>query len=551
MLTRLSISNYALIDNLTIDFHGKLNSVTGETGAGKSIILGALGLILGNRADLTVLKDKSKKCIVEGIFEIGNYNLQPFFEENDLDYDSVTILRREITSLGKFRAFINDTPVNLKTLREMGLQLIDIHSQHQNLELGNRKFQLNLVDTFAGAEKVLLQYREMYIEFVSLQKKLKDLTAKSEKESADLDYWQFQFNQLNEAALVENEQDELEAQLEQLTHAEDIKSAYTEVQRLLDDEHFSVIQNLKESLKRLENIKNYVSEVPFLADRLQSSLIEVKDILDETERLAASIEYDPAKIELVNDRLNLIYGLQQKHHVNSVKELIDLKNLFDEKINQVTGYDDEIERLKKELKNSRIKLEDQSNVLTAIRKKYFAPIETAIVTDLQQLGMAKSKLEIVHEQLIDFTINGKDVVSFLFSANSDPTPAEISKVASGGEMSRLMLAIKNLLRKSKALPTVVFDEIDSGVSGEIALKMGNIIKSFSATTQIINITHLPQIAAKGDAHLLVYKLEENGRTFTSIKPLNQNERIIELAKMVGGESYSDTTLRTAQELLNG
>jgi DNA repair protein RecN (Recombination protein N) len=319
--------------------------------------------------------------------------------------------------LGKFRAFINDTPVNLKTLREMGLQLIDIHSQHQNLELGNRKFQLNLVDTFAGAEKVLLQYREMYIEFVSLQKKLnEELTAKSEKESADLDYWQFQFNQLNEAALVENEQDELETQLEQLTHAEDIKSAYTEVQRLLDDEHFSVIQNLKESLKRLENIKNYVSEVPFLADRLQSSLIEVKDILDETERLAASIEYDPAKIELVNDRLNLIYGLQQKHHVNSVKELIDLKNLFDEKINQVTGYDDEIKRLKNELNNSRLKLEEQSNILTAIRKKSFAPIETAIVSDLQQLGMAKSKLEIVHEQLSDFTTNGKDVVSFLYSA---------------------------------------------------------------------------------------------------------------------------------------
>ena len=551
MLTRLAISNYALIDNLTIDFHGKLNSVTGETGAGKSIILGALGLILGNRADLSVLKDKSKKCIVEGIFEIGNYNLQPFFEENDLDYDSITILRREITSLGKFRAFINDTPVNLKTLREMGLQLIDIHSQHQNLELGNRKFQLNLVDTFAGAEKVLLPYREMYIEFVTFQKKLKDLTAKSEKESADLDYWQFQFNQLNEAALVENEQNELEAQLEQLTHAEDIKSAFTEVQRLIDDEHFSVIQNLKESLKRLDNIKNYVSEGQVLTDRLQSSLIEVKDILDEIERLAANIEHDPVKIELVNDRLNLIYGLQQKHHVSSVKELIDLKNLFDEKINQVTGYDDEIKRLKNELNVSRSQLQEKSNELSAVRKKSFTPIETAIVTDLQQLGMTKSKLEIVHEQLTDFTTNGKDVVSFLFSANADSTPAEISKVASGGEMSRLMLAIKNLLRKSKALPTVVFDEIDSGVSGEIALKMGNIIKSFSATTQIINITHLPQIAAKGDAHLLVYKLEENGKTFTSIKPLTQNERIIELAKMVGGESYSDTTLRTAQELLHG
>lgn len=551
MLTRLSISNYALIDNLTIDFHGKLNSVTGETGAGKSIILGALGLILGNRADLTVLKDKSKKCVVEGVFEVGNYNLQPFFEENDLDYDSITILRREITSLGKFRAFINDTPINLKTLRDMGLQLIDIHSQHQNLELGNRKFQLDLVDMVSGAGKVLETYRELYYSYVLLQKELGEITAKSEKESADLDYWQFQFIQLNEAGLKENEQEELELLLEQLNHAEEIKSAFSQVQLMLDDEHFSVIQNMKESLKRLESIQNYVSEVPALAERLKSSLLEVKDILDETERLSELVEHDPARIEMVSNRLNLIYSIQQKHHVSSVKELIDLKNSFDEKINQVTGYDDEIKRLKNELNAKRLQLQEKSNELSAVRKKSFKPIETAIVSDLQQLGMAKSKLEIVHEQLTDFTVNGKDAVSFLFSANSDSTPAEISKVASGGEMSRLMLAIKNLLRKSKALPTVIFDEIDSGVSGEIALKMGNIIKSFSATTQIINITHLPQIAAKGDAHLLVYKLEENGKTFTSIKPLTQDERIIELAKMVGGENYSDTTLKTAKELLNG
>ena len=551
MLTRLSISNYALIDNLTIDFHGKLNSVTGETGAGKSIILGALGLILGNRADLTVLKDKSKKCVVEGVFEVGNYNLQPFFEENDLDYDSITILRREITSLGKFRAFINDTPVNLKTLRDMGLQLIDIHSQHQNLELGSRKFQLDLVDMVSGAGKVLETYRELYYSYVLLQKELGEITAKSEKESADLDYWQFQFIQLNEAGLKENEQEELELLLEQLNHAEEIKSAFSQVQLMLDDEHFSVIQNLKESLKRLESIQNYVSEVPALAERLKSSLLEVKDILDETERLSELVEHDPARIEMVSNRLNLIYSIQQKHHVSSVKELIDLKNSFDEKINQVTGYDDEIKRLKNELNVKRLQLQEKSNELSAVRMKSFKPIETAIVSDLQQLGMAKSKLEIVHEQLTDFTVNGKDAVSFLFSANSDSTPAEISKVASGGEMSRLMLAIKNLLRKSKALPTVIFDEIDSGVSGEIALKMGNIIKSFSATTQIINITHLPQIAAKGDAHLLVYKLEENGKTFTSIKPLTQNERIIELAKMVGGENFSDATLKTAKELLNG
>jgi DNA repair protein RecN (Recombination protein N) len=551
MLTKLAISNYALIDKLTIDFHQKLNSITGETGAGKSIMLGALGLILGNRADLSVLKEKSKKCIVEGTFEIGSYCLQSFFEENDLDYDTTTIIRREITNTGKFRAFINDTPVNLKTMRELGLNLIDIHSQHQNLELGNRKFQLDLVDTVSGSGKTLVQYRDLYKEFVSLQNELSGLIAKSDKESADLDYWQFQFNQLSEAELKENEQEELELLLEQLNHAEDIKNAFSEVQVLLDNEQFSVIQNLKESQKKLENIKNYIAEVPNLAERLQSSLLEVKDILDEIDRLWANIEHDPKQIELATDRLNLIYSLQQKHHVNSVAELIGLRNSFDEKINQVTGYDDEIQKLKVIIEKSRLKLEEKAVELSMIRKKSFKQIETAIIGDLQQLGMLKSRLEIFHEQLPDFSLYGKDAVSFLFSANTDSAPAEISKVASGGEMSRLMLAIKNLLRKSKALPTVVFDEIDSGVSGEIALKMGNIIKSFSGSTQIINITHLPQIAAKGDAHLIVYKFEENGKTFTSIKHLNPDERLVELAKMVGGESYSDTTLKTAEELLNG
>jgi DNA repair protein RecN (Recombination protein N) len=551
MLTRLSISNYALIDSLTIDFHQKLNSVTGETGAGKSIILGALGLILGNRTELSVLKNPAKKCIVEGIFEIGNYNLQLFFEENDLDYDSTTILRREITSSGKFRAFINDTPVNLKTLRDLSLQLIDIHSQHQNLELGNRKFQLDLVDTVSGARKILEQYRGLFHSWLSIKKELEFIVEKNDKERADLDYWQFQFKQLDEAGLQENEQEELEMRLEQLTHAEEIKNAFNQVQLLLDDERFSVIQNLKESLKKLESIRNFVAEVPSLAERLQSSLLEVKDILDETEGLVEKVEHDPAQIEQINSRLNLIYNLQQKHHVNTLIELIELKNGFDEKINRVTGYDEQIEALKTELEKSRLNLEEKARELTAVRKKAFKQIEKEIVGDLQQLGMAKSKLEVIHEQLPDFTINGTDAVSFLFSANTDAAPAEISKVASGGEMSRLMLSIKNLLRKSKSLPTVIFDEIDSGVSGEIALKMGNIIKSFSETTQIINITHLPQIAAKGDAHFLVYKYEQAGKTFTSVKLLDQSERVEELAKMVGGENFSEATLKTAEELLNG
>lgn len=550
MLTRLSISNYALIEKLTVEFHGKLNTVTGETGAGKSIILGALGLILGNRAELSVLKDNTQKCIVEGIFNIENYKVGSFFVENDLDYDPITILRREITPAGKSRAFINDTPVNLKTLRELALQLIDIHSQHQNLELVNQKFQLELVDTIAKSGKMLESYRQTFSDFQDLKKLLEELNLKSEKAKADLDYFQFQFNQLKEAGLQETEQIELEAELKKLSHAEEIKSALNKAVLLLDDEQLSVINNIKESQKLIENIKNYITEAPALAERLQSCFLELKDIVEEANYFAEKIEYNPERIETINDRLNVIYGLQQKHSVSTVQALIELRDLFDKKINRIVGYDDEIKKLEIGFEEQRNKLKRKADKLSKMRKSSFSMIEKSVVSDLRLLGMEKSKLSITRQKLTVFGSNGIDSVSFLFSANSDAVPAEISKIASGGEMSRLMLAIKNLLRNSKALPTVVFDEIDSGVSGEIAVKMGNIIKSFSSTTQIINITHLPQIAAKGDAHFQVYKFEKAGKTYTSLKLLSETERVEELAKMVGGENLTQATLKTAQELLN-
>ncbi len=551
MLTRLVISNYALINNLDIEFYTGLNTITGETGAGKSIILGALGLILGNRADLSVLKNQDEKCIVEGYFEVKDYNLGYFFEENDLDYDNPTLLRREITPSGKSRAFINDTPVSLKSLRELGLQLIDIHSQHQNLELGNRKFQLQLVDVVSGAGKDLRQYKEQFFRYKSMQTELEELKNKNDKEKADLDYWQFQLNQLEEARLKENEQEELEEELERLTHAEEIKNALLGVQQLIDNERFSVLQNLKDSQKLLEGIQQYIQDVPEMAKRMQSCLLELKDILDDSERLTGNVEYDGARIELVNDRLNLIYSLQQKHQVTTVQELIDLKNSYSKKIGQIAGHDQKILQLEAELETNRKKLNEKALVLTEIRMKSFGAIEKAILNTLRQLGMEKTRLEIVHEPLPDFTPDGRDIVSVLFSANSDSMPSEISKIASGGEMSRLMLAVKNLLRTSKALPTVVFDEIDAGISGEIAMQMGNILKEFSTSTQIINITHLPQVAAKGTIHFKVYKYEENRKTFTSVRLLNENERIEELAKMVGGENLTDTTLKAARELLKG
>ena len=343
----------------------------------------------------------------------------------------------------------------------------------------------------------------------------------------------------------------MEAELQKLSHAEEIKSALTEAVNLLDDEQLSVIQNLKGSQKSIENIQNYIAEVPELARRLQSSFIELQDIVDEINSIAEKIEHNPAQIEAINNRLNIIYSLQQKHSVSTVSELIDLRDSFDRQINMVVGYDEEIKTLDNNLAEQKDKLEQKATQLTLQRKKSFSKIEKSVVSDLRLLGMEKSRLNIAHQNLPDFGANGKDSVAFLFSANSDAAPAEISKIASGGEMSRLMLAIKNLLRNSKALPTVVFDEIDSGVSGEIGMKMGNIIKSFSESTQIINITHLPQIAAKGDTHFKVYKFEKAGKTYTSLKQLSVSERVEELAKMVGGESLTESTLTTAQELLDG
>ena len=550
MLHRLTISNYALINELSVQFNAGLNTVTGETGAGKSIILGALGLILGNRADLSVLKDKSEKCIVEGVFNIANYNFQHFFEENDLDYETQTIFRREITPSGKSRAFINDTPVNLKVMRDLGLQLIDIHSQHQNLELGNHNFQLDLVDTVGDVTNILAEYKVIYSGYRRLQKELDEIKAKAEKANADLDYFQFQFTQLDEAGLQENEQEELEAELEELTHAEEIKASFLKILMLLEDEHFSVLQNVKESRKEIEKISAYVSQAPELAQRLESSFLELKDILHEVETLAEKAEYNPERIEWVSNRLNVIYGLQQKHHVETVKALIELRDFYDHKLNEVVSFEREISGLEEKLKAEHEKLEQKALQLTKARIAAFSDIEKPVIADLLQLGMPKTRFQVIHTPLTDFTPAGRDSVSILFSANADAAPDEISKIASGGEMSRLMLAIKNLLRNSKKLPTVIFDEIDSGVSGEIAVKMGNIIKSFSATTQIINITHLPQIAARGDAHFHVYKFEKNGKTFTSVKQLTANERLEELAKMVGGERFTDSNLQTAQELLN-
>ncbi|MBN2773076.1 MAG: DNA repair protein RecN [Prolixibacteraceae bacterium] len=550
MLTRLTIKNYALIDELEVVFDKGFNIVTGETGAGKSIILGALSLIIGNRADLTTIRDSSLKCVVEGVFNVEPYGLKPFFEKNDLDYDPMSIFRREITVSGKSRAFINDTPVSVKLMNTLGAKLIDIHSQHQNLELSTKRFQLELVDLVAGNQEILASFKNDFSEFLKKQKSLKELKDKAEKEKSDLDYFEFQFQQLDDAKLSENEQVELEEELEKLSHSEEIKTVFNRVGELLENDNISILNLLKETNNELKKVSNYFKEATELQARIESSLIELKDIAEEINAQSENIEYDPARLEYLNQRLDLIYSLQQKHHAGSVAELIQLKSQFEERISGIVDYDIQISRMEKELKEAVIVLKNKSKDISKRRIAVFPEIENKVVEVLTQLGMPKSRFAISHEVLKEFNSEGIDSIGFLFSANKDVEPDEISKIASGGETSRLMLAIKSLVASKKSMPTIIFDEIDSGVSGEIALKMGTILKEFSRSTQIINITHLPQIAGKGEHHYKVFKFENQKGTFTSVKKLGPAERIEELAKMVGGDNPTANAIQTAKELLN-
>lgn len=550
MLQSISISNYALIDSLNIQFESGFNIMTGETGAGKSIILGALGLILGQRADTTVLRDKSKKCVVEGSFAIHGYGLKTFFETEELDFDDQAILRREITVSGNSRAFINDTPVNVKVLRELGLRLVDIHSQHQNLELGSNHFQLKLVDLVAGNAGLIDEYSEFFSKYRKMQTELQELENLAAQSKTDLDYYEFQFKQLDEARLKENEQEELETELEILNHAEEIQLLFGRITNELEGDEPNMLAGLKDMLNQTNKVKTFFPEAEEMYNRLTSCFLELKDISSEALSISEKIENNPEKLELISQRLDMIFSLQQKHRVTSVTELIEIYNDLDLKIQQVSSYDEQIEKLKAELEKLKMQLELQCGELRQKRKVVATPISEKVISVLRELGIINANFAISFRELDDFTSTGKDQISFLFSANKNSTPEDISKVASGGEMSRLMLAIKTLVTDAKALPTIVFDEIDAGISGEVAVKTGQIINRLSETVQVINITHLPQIAAKGQHHYQVYKYDEGDHTFTSIRKLNNNERIVELAKMLSGENYTETALETAKELLN-
>ncbi|GET22968.1 DNA repair protein RecN [Prolixibacter denitrificans] len=549
MLKRLKIRNYALIRELDVEFHPGFTIITGETGAGKSILLGALSLILGQRADTTALKDSEKKCVVEGVFNVKAYGLKELFEQYDLDYEDQAIFRREISPSGKSRAFVNDTPVNLKAMRDLGLRLVDIHSQHQNLELNNQHFQLTVVDLYAGHNDLLVSYREKFRVYRKTVQELNALVEKAEQSKADLDYFRFQFEQLESAALVDGEQEEMEKELETLNHAEEIKGNLTQLFELLNGEGPSVVRGSKDGMSLLSKVSKFFPEGEDLHQRLESAYLELKDIADEAERAAESVEYDPGRIEFLNERLDSIYTLQQKHRVETVAELIEIRESLDAKLSDIDSYDLEIEKLEKQRDAAEAEVKKLAEQLSEQRKEVLPAIEERVNNLLLQLGMPNSRFRVELASNGTPSATGIDEVSFMFSANKNAELCEISKVASGGEMSRLMLSLKSLISKSKALPTIIFDEIDSGISGEIAGKMGGILKEMSGGMQVINITHLPQVAAKGDYHFWVYKQDTEHETVTHLKLLSEKERVEELAKMLSGENISDAALQNAQELL--
>jgi DNA repair protein RecN (Recombination protein N) len=549
MLCNLVVENYALISKLEIEFRKGLTIITGETGAGKSILLGALSLILGKRADTSVLFDKEKKCIVEGTFNITHYGLAVFFADKGIDYDDQPVLRREITSAGKSRAFINDVPVNLEILTELGLKLIDIHSQNQNLNLVDSIFQMKVIDSYAQNQELLGVFRNHFQTYRDIQKKYHQLAEDTARSKSDLDYLQFQYTQLEEARLQDGEQEELESELEKLTHAEEIKTGLLNASALLQGDTNSVLQQLKDCSGAINRIRKFLHENESLSSRIESAFIEIKDVAHEIEMLNNQLFHDADRLTQVNDRLNLLYNLEKKHKVSTLSALIALRNQFNEKIEKINSFDFNLEELEKKRKEAHAVLSDYASRLTLQRRKAIVPFEQRVIQMLHEVGIPNAGFSIQLDKLDDFNEYGSDKIQFLFTANKNITLQDIARVASGGEMSRLMLCVKSLLSDSTGLPTIIFDEIDTGVSGDIAERVGNIINRMAEKMQIINITHLPQVASKGKYHYLVYKTDKEESTIIQVKLLTPQERHLEIAKMLSGEEITKAALENAKALL--
>ncbi|MES2455382.1 MAG: DNA repair protein RecN [Bacteroidota bacterium] len=549
MLQKLSIRNYALIDSVELELSKGLNIITGETGAGKSIMLGALSLILGQRAETKYFFNQEKKCIIEGQFLVEGTALQLLFEENDIDFQTETILRREISTDGKSRAFINDTPVPLAVMKQIGEQLIDIHSQHATLEVNDPVFQLMLVDTLSSHEAALTQYRVKYKAYRKDLQQLKDSKALATEARNRQDYEQFLFNELEMADLKAEEQEQLEAELAVLNNSESIKRALVQSYQLLSEQDSAVLPVLKEATQQLSGIEKFNSEYAALSERLRSVSIEVKDIALEISSLEEGIIFNPSRIEEIGSRLDAIYSLQQKHKVTTIAGLLEIKAQLSANLNDLMTTDEEILRLERDIALALTDLEKQAVILSANRSKAVVKIEQLVAGILVKVGMPNARIKIQQNELPDLNKDGRDSIALLFSANNGQQPAPVAKVASGGELSRLMLAIKSVMAKHTDLPTLIFDEIDTGISGETALRVGNVIGDLESDMQVVCITHLPQIASKGDAHYFVYKNDSAERTTTGIRKLKQAERIQVIAEMLSGKNPGSSALKNAEELL--
>ena len=551
MLHKLSIRNYAIIEQLEIAFSDRMNIITGETGAGKSILLGALALILGDRADTKVLYDKDEKCIVEADFEIENKDLKSFFEAHELDFETHTIVRREINQSGKSRAFVNDTPVTLNVLKELGERLMNLHNQHETLDLIKAGFQLQVIDVLARNKSLLAHYRQKFQVYKKGMARLNELTELAKSSSAEMDYLHFQLKELAEARLEAGEQDELEKEQATLANVEEIKIAVQSAIQLLNNDDISVLGQLIEVQGRLRPVKSFNKEILALTERLQSVYEELKDISNELESVQDVTSLDPEKLELVNARLTVIYRLQKKHNASTLDELLKIQQHLEDKLSSVEVNSTEIEELTKRLDKEFKELNTLADQLHAAREKVLRDFQTHVVVLLAKVGMQNSvfKVDIRKLDARQLNDNGLTDLRFLFSANKGFAPHEIKDVASGGELSRLMLCIKSLVADADALPTMIFDEIDAGISGEVALKVGEIMKKLSRNHQLICITHLPQIARTGDMHLYIYKETKDNRTQTRLRELKGEERIIEIAKMLSGDRVSEASLANARELI--
>ncbi len=550
MITSLSIKNYALIEKLTIDFSKGFSIITGETGAGKSIILGALGLVLGKRADLTSLKNKEEKCVIEAHFEISKYNLQDFFNSNDLDYEDETIIRREILPSGKSRAFVNDSPVNLQELQELSLFLIDIHSQHQTQELSEEKVQFEIIDAIADNQSTILEYQTLLKSYKSDKSKLNSLQKKQAESTKEQEYNTFLLNELVASNLKSGEQELLESEFEKLNNVEIIKESLDKSLAIANEEQIGVLHNLKEIKISLQKIASFSPEYFSLLERITSLTIEFGDISEELNRCSEKLINDPEQLDLISQKLQVIYNLQKKHSVSSIEELLEIQTNLENTLFQIGNLEEEIAALTHSIQQKTDKLNIFSDTIHKKRVEAVPVLSQRLISILETLGMPNVRFRIDISSTATYFENGKDELEFLFSANKGSDFGVLKKVASGGEMSRIMLAVKAILAQYSKLPTLIFDEIDSGVSGEIANRMGEIMKEMSQTMQIFAITHLPQIAAKGTAHFKVSKSTIGEHTQSELKLLSSEERVIEIAQMLSGTVVSDSALNHAKALLN-